>query len=144
VNVRDICRILFIDPDADWLDFATGTLKNQGVRAQGITDFGKAERAFRTVSGPQLVLVDLELIEQSLDQFQRLVEDKDRYVVVLSTTDLRPYQMSRIFKLGAYDCVDKPFDAKSLIRLLESLTKEVCPSTLEVISSLAPSLTMAH
>lgn len=133
-----VCRILFVDPDADWLGFAVQTLKEQGIGAWGTTDIGRVERAAKIIPGVQLAFVDLEFAERVPDQLRHFAVRDDRYVVVLFPTDLTPYRMSYIFKLGAYDCVDKPYDAKSLIGLVESLTEEICLSTRDAVSFLTP------
>ncbi|MBC8492231.1 MAG: hypothetical protein H8D43_00495 [Chloroflexi bacterium] len=138
MNDTNACRILFIDPDIGWIDFAVRTLKGQDFGAQGVTDIGKVRQASNLVSRSQLVFVDLEFAERSSDQFQRLVQVGNKFVVVLFPTGLTPHRMSRIFKLGAYDCVDKPYDTQSLVRLVTSLSKEVCLTTWDTASSSAP------
>jgi len=133
------CRVLLIDPDAYWIKFALDTLKRRGISAQGTTDLDKIGRAFRLIHGPQLTLVNLEFAENSPDQLRRLAQSGDRHVVVLFPTSLTPYEMSRVFKLGVYDCVDKPYDAQSLVRLVESLVKEICSHNQNTVASLTNS-----
>lgn len=120
------CQILIIDPDPNLVSSAVRALGSQGFDVQGVTKIDQIGRASEFVSRPQLVFVDLEFAERSPDQFQRFAQARNRYVVVLFPTGLTPYHMSRIFKLGAYDCVDKPYDMQSLVELATSLVKEVC------------------
>ena len=132
---ESVCRIVFVDSDTDWLGSVVRTLKEQGIRALRAADIGKVERASNRSLGRQLVFVDLGFAERVPDQLRHFAQSENRYVVVLSPVHLTSHRMSRIFKLGVYDCVDKPYDAPSLKRLVESLTKEVCPSTRDTASS---------
>lgn len=134
---KDVCWILFVDSDARWLDFAVGTLKERRIRARGVTDISKVERASKFMLGPQLAFVDLEFAERAPDQLQHFAKHGNKYVVVLFPTCTSSYRMSRIFKLGAYDCVDKPYDVQSLMRLVKSLSEEIGLSTRDATSFLA-------
>jgi DNA-binding NtrC family response regulator len=136
VNESNACQILFVDPDATWIDFAVRTLRGQGFSTHGVTDISQVRPASRSISEPQLVFVDREFAEQAPEQFQRLTQARNRYVVVLFSMGLEPYRISPIFKRGAYDCVDKPYDVQSLVRLVMSLVEEVCPPKLNAASSL--------
>ena len=125
MNNGGVLQILFIDPDTKWLNFAIQTLRKKGIRARCATDIGKTKRVPKFSFGPQLVFVDLEFAEKEPDQFQYFCERGNRYVVVLFPTDLTPQQMSRVFRLGAYDCVDKPYNDKLLVDLVEAFVAEV-------------------
>ena len=125
MNNKERCQILFVDPDESWLRFVMETLRDKGIKVKYATDISKAERKLKLVLGTQLVFVDIEFVEHTAAQFQRFVETSNRYVVVLSPTDLTPYRMSRIFRLGVYDCVNKPYNGRSLVRLIESLAEEI-------------------
>jgi DNA-binding NtrC family response regulator len=135
---NNICQILVIDPDSDWIDFAVQTLRGQGIGAQGVTDIDKIGQASKPVCGSQLVFMDLELVRRAPDQVRHFAEKENRYVVVLFSTGLTPHRMSRVFKLGAYDCVGKPYDSQSLIKLAKSLLREICLSTQDMTYSLTP------
>jgi len=141
MNDINVYQILFIDPDTDWLDFAVRTLKRRGLSVQGATDIGKVGRASRFVPELQLIFVDLEFAERAPDRLRHFAEN--RYVVVLFPTGLTPHRMSRVFKLGVYDCVGKPFDAQSLVRLTESLIREICPAAQDAASFLASNRVLA-
>jgi len=138
MNNNHACHILLVDPDDTWLDFAMGTLQEQGIRARVATGIDEAEQIPRITSKPQLVLVDLEFAERVPDQLWHFAESKNRYVVVLFPTDLTPYRMSRVVKLGVYDCVGKPYDAQSLLVLVKSLAEEISSLTRGAVSCLAP------
>jgi DNA-binding NtrC family response regulator len=129
-------QILVIGADPDWVDFAVRTLKGQGFSAQGVTDIGKVRQASKPLPEQQLVFVDLEFAERAPDQLRHFAEKENWYVVVLFPTGLTPYRMSRVFKLGAYDCVGKPFDTQSLIKLVESLLGEIHRPTQDVVPPL--------
>jgi len=136
MNDFNACQILFIDPDTGWLDFAVRTLRKHGLNTQGLTDIDKVGRGSALSPGLQLVFVNLEFAERAKSQLQHFAEKHNRYVVVLFPVGLTPYQMSRIFKLGIYDCVGKPYDAQSLIELVESLAREICPLKQDTVLSL--------
>lgn len=137
MNYSDVCQVMFIDPDSDWLASTLRTLKDQGIVARSATDLGKATRILKRTHGRQLVFVDLEFAERAPHQLREFATAENRYVVVLSPVDLTPNRMSRVFKLGAYDCVGKPYVAQFLIKLVTSMVEEVCIAT----SNAAPSLT---
>ena len=95
----NVCRILIVDPDSDWLDFAVRTLMAQGFSAQGVIDIGEAERASKVASGPQLVLLGLEFAERMPDRLEHFARCGDRHIVVLFPIGATPHRMSRIFRL---------------------------------------------
>jgi DNA-binding NtrC family response regulator len=125
MSFSDICPILLVDPDKDWLKFAAQSLEAQGIRTKCATDLSRADRVSRPNCGIQLVLVDVEFTEKSPVEFRHFVQTGNRCVVVLFPTFLAPYKMSRVFKLGAYDCVGKPYDTQSIVRLVNSLIGEI-------------------
>lgn len=129
MNDHRVCALLFVDPNPYWTRFAVRTLKTKGIGAMVATDLDQAERLLAKGRGPQLAFVDLGFTERTPQEFRHFAQEQDRQVVVLLSTAVTPYQMSQLFRWGAYDCRDKPHDAESLIKLVHSLTRELDASS---------------
>jgi DNA-binding NtrC family response regulator len=136
--MKDMCRILFIDPDPKYLSFAINALKRIGISAVGFTGIKRAQQFLKSTRGTQLILIDLEFTEREPEQIRKLAELDRTHVVVLFPVQLTPHKMSLVFKLGAYDCVDKPYDKNQLIKQFEILIKETCAVTIYPGSTTTP------
>jgi DNA-binding NtrC family response regulator len=136
--MKNMCRILFIDPDPKYLSFAVNALKRIGVNATGFTGIKSAQQFLKSTRGIQLILIDLEYAEKEPEKIRKLAESDRRHVVVLFPVQLTPHKMSLVFKLGAYDCVDKPYDKSQLIKQIDILIKETCSTTINLESKTTP------
>jgi DNA-binding NtrC family response regulator len=122
-------RILLIDRHSKWLDFAVKTLQEVGYEVHSASDFVKAAECFVNNSF-DLILIGLDQAENSLDEIEHLAKDKlhsKRFVVMFPIR--QTYDRVRImFKAGAYDVVDKPYQPKELremvsTQLVESISR---------------------
>lgn len=112
-------RLLVIDRNSGWLDFAEHTLRRAGYDVSVATDLMKA---FRVHSSDDfdLVLIGLDQVEGNLSTFAQLTCEKalsKRFVVMFPIH--RTLDRVRVaFRAGAYDCIDKPFEAEALLELV--------------------------
>jgi len=78
-----------------------------------------------------LVLIDLKAAEQEeavIRQIMMRQSAKHYHVVIAFPTDLTPSKMRAMFKMGAYDCVDKQYDDAGLLRLIQTQLAELTRS----------------
>ena len=137
------CRIFVIDPDSGWLDFAKSALtsitKETGMQICSATHIEKILSLTKIpISIPRIVFVDLEFAEKEPDLLGRIANTKNWYVVILFPTGFLPYRISAIFKLGVYDCIEKPYDIQSLSNIFENLKDEINFSRQSTSASLNP------
>lgn len=117
--------ILLIDHDEDWLASAQPVLEALGYVVE-------TARSTKEVLGPEDKIYDLILMNWTqadqervlLERLARPESDNPRCVVVMFPIQQLPERMRVVFKSGAYDCVDKPFDREELIELVETLQAE--------------------
>jgi DNA-binding NtrC family response regulator len=123
-------RLLVIDHNSQWLDFAKRTLQRAGYAVAVATDLVEA---FRIHPGNDfdLILIGLDQVEQNLSTFTELARKKaqSRHFVVMFPI-YRTLDRGRVaFRAGAYDCIDKPFEGKALLDLVsEQLTHSRQPT----------------
>jgi len=117
--------ILIIDDELGWVDFSRSILKAAGYAVE-IAENAMEAWDFLTKRAFDLILMDLKQAEKG-DILQKIAKSSPherRRVVVLFPTYLSPSKMRGVFKSGAYDCEDKPFDKSGLIRMVkEKLTE---------------------
>jgi two-component system nitrogen regulation response regulator NtrX len=109
--------ILVVDDEADIRELVTGLLEDEGFSPRAAADSGGAFAAVRERL-PSLVILDVWLQNSDLDGIEILEELKkahpDLPVVIISGHGTIETAVAAI-KKGAYDFVEKPFNADRLI-----------------------------
>ena len=117
-------RILLIDHDEEWLGSARSALTTAGYSIE------TAQRIPEALDLPDLydlVLANWAQADQDRRLLRRLAqpESPNAPCVVVMFPILRLHERTReAFKVGAFDCVDKPFDKGELVKLVEALLKD--------------------
>ena|SRR3972149_4444510 len=117
-------RILLVDHDEEWLSSAKSVLEKLSYEvdiSMSITE------ALELPDKYDLVLMNWVQADQESLLLRRLAHPEASNapcVVVMFPIQQLPQRMRAVFKAGAYDCVDKPFDQQELIKLVETLQKE--------------------
>lgn len=113
--------ILFADGDPNTTQYISGTLKANGFNTASTTSGMEALGLYKSVS-PDLVVTDLALAE--LDGMTLLEELKkyDPAAMVIITTDNADKNMiTRAFRMGVLDVLEKPLDPEFLISKIRDL-----------------------
>jgi signal transduction histidine kinase len=104
-----ILRVLLVDDDPDFLDFAGGTLTRARYSVSSVSDFEAAAAALDDLKGKTVVLSDLNVKKQSALVFLR--ESLRKYGHVPFTILARSPSLESVIealKQGAYDFLRKP------------------------------------
>jgi len=116
-------RILLVDGQQDWLVFAEAVLKGAGFEVVTAPDIRRAQRLLSAAQDDfALILVDLDSAEEDTAAFRQVAWAKSGYkrpLVVLFPTKLTPVNMSKFFRLGAFDCVNKQYGRQGLLNLVK-------------------------
>jgi DNA-binding NtrC family response regulator len=114
-------RILLIDEQAGWLDFATRCLAGQGYRAEGFNSLIDG-RQFLEAEHCDLVVVDSRLAEcehRTFKEIAKLQTERGGRIIAVFSIELTPRQAGPVFALGAHDCVDKVYENSQLLELVQ-------------------------
>jgi DNA-binding NtrC family response regulator len=113
--MSDQGRVLVIDRHSQWLDFAVATLIEAGYEVLSASDFEMASKRWRDASF-DLILVGLDQAESHLSTMSDLAKDRvhPKRIVVMFPIRQTYDRMRIVFKAGAYDIVDKPYEAAAL------------------------------
>lgn len=114
-------RILIIDNSrSGWVDFFTPRLEEAGYIVQAVRNTNDASHLLEKEAF-NLILIDLTQAKEESKPVKKLagLSLDERRLVVMVPTQLTPSKMRVSFKLGACDCVDKPFDRGGLIEMVE-------------------------
>mgnify|MGYP000026364367 CR=1 FL=1 len=111
-------KILLIDDEADLIEMLKKFLEEEGYEVvsscngkQGLEMFEKEE--------PDLVLLDLALPGMNgLEVLKRMMKKK-KTLVIMITAYKDAEKVVDAFRLGAYDCIFKPFDFDYLKRCIK-------------------------
>lgn len=132
-------RILLIDSQQNWLKFAKNTLTAAGFDIEVVPDIESAQHLLSTTQNEfALILASLDSVQEDTATFPEIARTESgrkRRIVVLFPTELTPANMSKIFRLGAHDCVNKRYGRQGLLNLvMEQLadydeTSEAPPSS---------------
>lgn len=113
--------ILFADGDQNAVQYFSGTLKANGFNAASTTSGIEALGLYKSIS-PDLVITDLVLEE--LDGMS-LLEELKKYDpaarVVITTDNADKNMITRAFRMGVLDVLEKPFDPEFLISKVRDL-----------------------
>lgn len=121
-------RLLIVDNQPEWRKFSQQVLSERGydiVLAKTVENLTALLKENRY----DLILVSAELMR---DEFREAIhclfhENPDKAIIVVSVPSLshQDVQETRTaFKLGAKDCVDKPFSPERLLTLVRQLLEE--------------------
>jgi DNA-binding NtrC family response regulator len=125
-------RLLVIDRNLQWLRFAKRTLQCAGYAVAVAMDLVEAFRVHPD-NDFDLVLIGLDQVERNLSVFAQLSREKaqSRRFVVMFPIHRTLDRVRVAFRAGAYDCIDKPFEAEALLDLVsEQLTHSMQTATI--------------
>ena len=118
-------RILIIDTRDEWLSFAESTLSEAGYEVKVAKSIRKAKEILGDNGNKfDLILADQKVTETESDILRDMIwvePDRRRRVVVIFPTQLTLDKMREIFKLGAFDCVDKQYERDKLIDTVRAI-----------------------
>ena len=118
-------RILIIDTRDDWLSFARSTLSGAGYEVEVARSIREAKKLLGDNDNKfDLILADQKVAEAERDILRDMIwvePDRRRRVVVVFPTQLALGKMREIFKLGAFDCVDKQYERDKLVDLVQEI-----------------------
>jgi DNA-binding response OmpR family regulator len=136
-----VYRILIADNQPEWREFSRRVLVTQGYDVV-LADTVDSLRSLLQRNDYALILVNADLMRGPFrkpihDLFQRNADKPIIVVSVPSSVHATVQETRTAFKLGAKDCVDKPFSRERLLALVQKLldefvnhqiqTQEVCP-----------------
>jgi DNA-binding NtrC family response regulator len=112
--------VLLIDHEQSWLLFAQTALAEAGYQAASANT---AEAAWRYIQDEKvaLILMDEQVAEAEDQAAKAIIAAQlpgNYHVVIVSPLSLTPVKMRAMFKLGVYDCVEKPYDQAGLCKLV--------------------------
>ena len=121
-------KILIADNQPEWLKFSRRVLQDHGydvITAETIAALDKLLKE----NGHDLVLINADLMfgefQEPIRQLILRNEDKPIIIVSVPSSIHQTVQETRTaFKLGAKDCVNKPFSSERLLALVKQLLDE--------------------
>jgi DNA-binding response OmpR family regulator len=121
-------KILIADNQPEWREFSRRVLESQGYDVVLAETVPALDRQLKE-DGYDLILVNADLMfgefRESLHRLFRRNIDKPIIVVSVPSSAHQTVQETRTaFKLGAKDCVDKPFSSERLLSLIQRLLAE--------------------
>lgn len=112
-------RILLVDQHPDWIKFAEEVLSERYdvVTATSLEDASQCCRG----KFFDLIFVGLHQAENKPDILNQLNQTPQghRRLVIMFPVSQDYETMRRVFKAGAYDCVDKPYSREALLEMVE-------------------------
>ena len=111
-------KILVVDDEPDILDLATFRLENSGYEIINAVD---AEEALVILQKdtPDLILLDLLLPKMQGDELCKKLKSDDKYknipIILFTASTTRPNLPEEVKKMGADDCILKPFEPEELL-----------------------------
>jgi DNA-binding NtrC family response regulator len=111
-------RIFIVDPDADFLAWASTHLKAEGVR---ISTFERAEEAINSQQKEKADLILAEVRQagmSGIDFLKRLRQADPNAMVILFSGITTTSQVIEAMRLGAYDVMGKeklPYELRSVV-----------------------------
>jgi len=118
-------RILVIDTRDEWVSFAKSTLSDAGYKVEVAGSVRETKEMLGDNDNKfDLILTDQKLAEAESDVLRDMIwrePDRRRRVVVVSPAQSTVDRMRAIFKLGAFDYVDKQYEATKLIGLVQEI-----------------------
>ena len=113
--------ILFADGDPNATQYFTGTLKANGFDAAGTTSGKEALDLYKSMS-PDLVVTDLALSElDGMTLLEEILKYDPTARVIITTDNADKDLITRAFRMGVVDVLEKPLDLESLISMIRDL-----------------------
>ncbi len=118
-------KILIADDQPEWREFSRQVLESEGYDVVLAETVPTLDRLLKE-NGYDLILVNADLMfgefREPLHRLFRHNIDKPIIVVSVPSSPHQTVQETRTaFKLGAKDCVDKPFSSERLLSLIKRL-----------------------
>ncbi len=111
-------RILVVDDEPDMLDLGTVRLKHLGYDIIPVVDAEEA-LAFLKKDTCDLILLDLLLPKMQGDELCKKLKSDDKYkhipIILFTASAIRPNLPGEVKKMGADDCILKPFEPEELL-----------------------------
>jgi len=117
-------RFLLVDDEVLVLDFLSSLLKRRGFYVETATD---AIKALARMDEHYFDVVITDLSMPHMDGLELLTKLKEKHpdVSVLLLTGFSTVESAiKAIKLGAFDYIEKPFEAKALLSAIDKLIKE--------------------
>jgi len=113
--------ILFADGDQNTVQYFSGTLKANGFNAASTTSGIEALGLYKSVS-PDLVVTDLALEEMDgMTLLEELKKFDPAAKVIIITDSADKNMITRAFRMGVLDVLEKPLDPEFLISKIRDL-----------------------
>ena len=113
--------ILFADGDPNAVQHFSGTLKANGFNATGTTSGKEALGLYKSVS-PDLVVTDLVLDElDGMSVLEELKKFDPAAKIIIITDSADKNMITRAFRMGVLDVLEKPLDPEFLISKIRDL-----------------------
>lgn len=111
-------RILVVEDESDIMEVATVRLKHLGYEIVPAVD-AESALAFFQEDTCDLILLDLLLPKMQGDELCKKLKADDKFknipVILFTASAIRPKLPEDIKKMGADDCILKPFEPQELI-----------------------------
>lgn len=142
------CRVILIDSDRRWREMAAAYLRDAKIESMTYPDLDAVVNSLKgTEHIPTLIFINVTLAEASGDKF-RLLADQEahplRYTIALFPTRLTIPVMTQLFKMGAYDCIDKPYDRTSLVSIVNTFIDEIQENSRRLDNELVNTVMSGH
>lgn len=128
-------RILLVDREPAWLNFGNSVLTEAGYAVTVAQSASESWTFLEKGDQFDLILMELKEVDREKLVFQRVAKaqsERSHLVVVLFPAELIPDKIGAVFKLGAHDCVSKPYESTGLITLVEGQFTE-SPATILIV-----------
>jgi two-component system alkaline phosphatase synthesis response regulator PhoP len=119
---RAKARILVIDDNAELASIVSGHLQTEGYEVLCAKD-GEAGLALARKRRPQLILLDLQMPKMDGLSFLKALRQESQVPVLVLSSKHSDLNQVLGFKLGADDCMGKPFAAEVLTARVEAILK---------------------
>lgn len=125
-EVADKPFVLVIDQDPALCDQLHTRLKDSGcvviTRSSGMAGIELAQRKIPDVIFLDMVMKDMNGIE-TLKKLKEILGEKCPKTVIISAEDL-PQEFDEALRLGAVECLRKPFEPETIISMIESIEQQ--------------------
>ena len=113
--------ILIADGDPVYIQYLSGTLRANGFNVSGTSSGRDALNKYKA-DAPDLVVADMDLAEiDGLTLLEELRGFDPQSKVILTTTSSTKELITRAFRMGALDILEKPLDFKFLTNKIQEL-----------------------